>query len=82
MTAHQTIKKILDEWDPIDVLPFSPDEYLPIAEEIADTITPEYTLISIFHVVRRAFRIYGVDFRKSRDECMAIAEKIMETISK
>lgn len=82
MSAQQKIKNILDEWDPIDVLSFSPDEYLPIAEEIADTVTPEYTLISVFHVVRRAFRIYGVDFRKSREECMAIAEKIMETISK
>ena len=82
MSAHQRIKEILDEWDPVDVLSFSPDEYLPIAEEIADTVTPEYTLKSIFYVVRRAFRIYGVDFRKSRDECMAIAEKIMEAISK
>lgn len=82
MSAHQRIKEILDEWDPVDVLSFSPDEYLPIAEEIADTVKPEFTLKSIFNVVRRAFRIYGVDFRKSREECMAIAEIIMEAISK
>ena len=76
----QEIKKVLDEWDPVGVRDFSPDEYLPLADEIADSIAPGYKLKSIYSIVKRAFQIYGVDFKKSNDECWLIAEKIQRII--
>ena len=46
-SVHEEIKKVLDEWDPVGVRDFSPDEYLPLADEIADSIAPGYKLKSI-----------------------------------
>lgn len=79
-SVHDEIKKVLDEWDPVGVRDFSPDEYLPLADEIADSIAPGYKLKSIYSIVKRAFQIYGVDFKKSNDECWLIAEKIQHII--
>ena len=33
-SVHEEIKKVLDEWDPVGVRDFSPDEYLPLADEM------------------------------------------------
>ena len=81
MSVYEKFKQIIDEWDPIDVLSVSSDEYVPVVEELADTITPAYNLNSVYRVLRRVFRIYGVDFRKSDEECRAIAEKLKQAIS-
>ena len=72
----EQIKKILDTWNPIGLTLISPDEYLPVAEHIADSINEHFTPHSVCIVLKRAFSIYGVNFRKSNDECMAIAEKV------
>lgn len=80
MTAHEKIKAILDEWDPVDILSISPDEYLPLADELTDTVNADFTVRSVFYAVKRAFKIYGVDFTRSDAECKVIAEKILNAI--
>ena len=80
VSAHDKIKQILDEWDPISVLPFSPDEYLPLADEISDSISSSFKLKTVYCILKRTFRIYGIDFTKSNDECWLIAEKILKAI--
>ena len=76
----EQIKMILDSWNPIGLTLVSFDEYLPVAEHIADTINGNFTPHSVCIVLKHAFSIYGVNFRKSNDECMEIANLILETI--
>ena len=76
----EQIKEILDNWNPIGISLISSDEYLPVAEQIADTINENFTPRSVCIVLKRALSIYGVDFRKSNDECMEIANKILDAI--
>ena len=76
----EQIKEILDNWNPIGLTFISPDEYLPVAEHIADTINESFTPHSVCIVLRRALSIYGVNFRKSYGQCMEIAKLILETI--
>ena len=76
----ERIKVILDNWNPIGLTLISPDEYLPVAEHIADSINEHFTPHSVCIVLKRAFSIYGVNFRKSNDECLTIANLILETI--
>ncbi len=80
MSAKERIKQILDEWDPVNALSFSPDEYLPVADEIADSITPWKKPAVVMSVIKQALQIYGVDFNRTDDECLQIAERILEAI--
>ncbi len=80
MSAKERIKQILDEWDPVNVLSFSPDEYLPVADEIADSIHPWKKPVFVQSVLKQALQIYGLDFDKSDEECLQIAERILEAI--
>lgn len=76
----EQIKEILDNWNPIGISQVSYDEYLSVAEQIADTINEGFTPRSVCIVLKRALSIYGVNFRKSNEECMMIAKKILEAI--
>ena len=49
----ERIKTILDHWNPIGLDPLSPDEYLPVAEQIADSINEHFTVHSVCIVLRR-----------------------------
>ena len=40
----ERIKTILDRWNPIGLEPLSLDEYLPVAEQIADNINEHFTV--------------------------------------
>ena len=48
----EQIKEILDNWNPIGLTLISPDEYLPVAEHIADTINENFTPHSVCIVLR------------------------------
>lgn len=78
----EQIKEILDAWNPIGLNLISPDEYLPVAEHISDTINVNFTPHSVCIVLKRALSIYGVNFRKSNAECMDIANQILDTLRK
>lgn len=77
------IKPIIDNWDPIDLLPYSPndeydDEICQIANRIYGKSADEIAQI-IFNVFSISFD-YG-SFQKSLDECRTIALKILSTLS-
>lgn len=74
------IKQILDEWDPIELIYLSADEYQPIAEELADTINKSFSSRSVYIALKRAFSVYGVNFRKTNAECFEIAERILQSL--
>ena len=74
---YERIKRILDEWDPIELLYLNADEYLQIAEELADTINKDFTPRSVYIALKHALEIYGVDFRNSNEECMEAAKRIL-----
>lgn len=76
----EQIKEILDSWNPIGLTLVSSDEYLSVAEHIADTINENFTPHSVCIVLKRALSIYGVNFRKSNEECMKIANLILDVI--
>ena len=78
----EQIKRILDEWDPIGLIYLNADEYLPIAEELADTINKDFTPRSVYIALKRCLKIYGVDFRNSNEECIRVARKILKAIQK
>lgn len=52
----EQIKAILDRWNPIGLDPLSPDEYLPAAEQIADSINEHFTVHSVCIVLRRSLK--------------------------
>ena len=74
---YERIKRILDEWDPIGLLYLNADEYLQIAEELADTINKDFTPRSVYIALKHALEIYGVDFRNFNEECMEAAKRIL-----
>lgn len=76
----EQIKRILDEWDPIGLLYLNPEEYLPIAEELADTVNKDFTPRSVYIALKHSLEIYGVDFRNSNEECMAAAKRILQSL--
>lgn len=77
------IKNIVDEWNPIDLLPFAPpDEYDSETEKIYNTIKDnaniEHQHLSkiIYNIFKKAF---GEDvFLKTSEECMMVANKILQ----
>ena len=62
----ERIKTILDHWNPIGLDPLSPDEYLPVAEQIADSINEHFTVHSVCIVLRRSLSIYAQGMFKYR----------------
>ena len=76
----EQIKRILDEWDPIGLIRLNKDEYIPIAEELADTVTKEFTPRSVYIVLKRCMSVYGMEFRCSNLECMEVAKRILKVL--
>lgn len=76
------IKKIIDEWDPIDLLPFAPqDEYDSETKKIYDTIK-DNAHVSHQHLSKTVYNVFkesfGEDvFLKTAEECMIVANKIL-----
>lgn len=74
------VNVIINEWDPIQVLPFAPiDEYLDESQAICNAYkngmsTKELALV-IYQVFLNSFGINT--FTKSMDECEKIADKIV-----
>ncbi|MBR1770656.1 MAG: DUF1871 family protein [Lachnospiraceae bacterium] len=74
------IKKVIDEWDPIDLFPFAPDNEYEV--EIADVealvdfgCDADELAEGIYRIFMKAF---GADvFRKTESECAEIAKKIL-----
>lgn len=74
------IKKEIDKWDPIELLACTPsDEYDIESEKIASKFQngTQQNGEMIYEVFLEAF---GTTFAKSVDECVAIAERIQESI--
>lgn len=77
------IKNIVDNWDPIDILTFSPnDEYHSEISEIEQLLCTTNNVLElgdgIYHIFLRSF---GEDvFHKSKSECIIIAREIMEAL--
>lgn len=79
------VKKAIDKWDPIDLLPFAPpDEYDSETKKIYNVIKDLGTIdVSclgqiIFDTFTKAF---GNDiFLKTLDECHIVAEDIFELV--
>ena len=74
------VKRVIDEWDPIDLLSHAPDdEYHSEIEEIQHllSITDDSTELAegIFNVFVKSF---GKDtFNKNKEECTLIAKKLL-----
>lgn len=75
-----TVKKHIDEWDPIDLLAFCPnDEYDGESRMIVDSFRKENDLGKlIYNIFRESFG--ESTFRKSLEECNQVAQKIMKSI--
>ncbi|PRA03861.1 MULTISPECIES: DUF1871 family protein [Paenibacillus] len=80
---HILVKKIIDEWDPLDLFPYAPeDEYeeeiKKIEEYIRNASLDKDTLAKeIYTMFRRRF---GSDiFTESLESCITIANKILDT---
>jgi hypothetical protein len=71
----EIIKKVIDKWDPIDLLDYAPpDEYDIESREILLKFqhSIEQNGMVIYEVFSKAF---GMTFTKSVDECVSIAKK-------
>ncbi|WP_430022783.1 DUF1871 family protein [Paenibacillus sp. MABNR03] len=78
---HILVKRIIDEWDPIDLFPYAPeDEYEEEIKQIEDCIVnssleKDNLGKEIYEMFRRRF---GSDiFTQSLESCINIANKIL-----
>lgn len=79
----EDIKKIIDKWDPVDLLRFSKDEYQDISDEIVDKISLSSEVTSIAKVINRTFKKrYGPEYEKTLMDCIDIANKIHILLNK
>ncbi len=79
------VNRIINKWDPIDLLPYAPnDEYEEEIQLITDFIknNKEITIYTLGIKIKRIFtKRFGSDvFRKSDDECIVIAKNIFKSI--
>jgi hypothetical protein len=74
------VAKIINEWDPIDLFPFSPkDEYQVEIELISELVDKKIDLESLANNIYDLFiKRFGDDvFMRNYDECFIIAKKIL-----
>ena len=76
------VKKIIDEWDPIDLLAMHcpGDEYDDISLLISQKVRPVMDVENLANYIYDLF-VYEFDistFDKTLDECRMIAQKIIE----
>lgn len=77
---YNIIKKRINEWDPVNLLSFSPeDEYDIEIQEIYDLFEAEETKLGL--VIYTVFKNYfGVSFTKDKKDCFCVAKKILNDI--
>lgn len=78
------IKKIIDCWDPMDLLIHAPnDEYHSEIEEIELLLNSSNNISALAEGIYQVFlKSFGKDtFCKSRSECAVIAQKIISAKS-
>lgn len=80
----QKVTKIINDWDPIDLFPYSPkDEYEVEINLIVNLIEQLPDVQSLADGIKNIFtRRFGGDvFTKDIEECIQIANKIYEECS-
>ena len=80
LMKYEVIKKIIDDWDPIDLSYFAPeDEYDPISKKIAEIILKISSEKLLGNIIFELFiESFGVNtFTKSLQECEIIAHKLL-----
>ena len=77
---YNIIKKRINEWDPVNLLSFSPeDEYDIEIQEIYDLFEAEETKLGL--VIYTIFKNYfGASFTKDKKDCFSVAKKILNDI--
>lgn len=80
---RNSIKRILDEWDPIDLLNIAPNdecdcEITQVLEYITNNLIDCDTLAFQIHKIYS--EAFGNVFNKSVDECKVIAKTIIEEL--
>lgn len=75
------ILEIINEWDPMNFLTHAPDdeyeEEAKLVNELLNaTCNSDELADGIYGVFRRMF---GNDFRKTREDCQLIAEKLLKS---
>lgn len=74
------IKKVIDEWDPINLLPYAPnDEYSPEIAEIENLLCLCDNAAELSSGIYKVFvKSFGKDvFNRPESECCQIAERLL-----
>lgn len=76
------IKSIIDDWDPIDIMSFSPnDEYEPEILEIEQWLCATNDVNELGEGIYHVFQFYFDDlFHESQSDCVIIAKSIIEAL--
>lgn len=81
-TKYDKVEKVINEWDPIDLLPHAPkDEYRPEILKIVASFETTNNVNELAKVISEVFRRYFSDtFKRSEEECYVIAKKIVDNL--
>ena len=74
------VKRVIDEWDPIDLLFHAPDdEYHSEIEEIRHLLSETGDFANLADGIYNVFvKSFGIDtFNKSKEECIQIAQTLL-----
>lgn len=81
---YNTIKSIIDQWDPLLLLNIAPDdEYNPEIKKIVKFINPSNYIndSELAKEIQNIFLLaFGSSFHKDYDTCIEISKKILEQI--
>lgn len=85
MKNREKITMILNEWDPIELFPFAPqDEYEKEVNTVVSSIEKlqNIKIESLSNIIFSTyFNSFGDEFDKSNKECEEIATKIIDVLS-
>lgn len=74
------VKKVIDDWDPIDLLPYAPnDEYSSEIAEIENMLRLCNNAVELSSGIYKVFlKAFGEDvFKRPEYECYQIAERLL-----
>lgn len=80
MNLHDKIEKIINEWDPIDLLPiFPPDEYRDEILEVIELLKKAIDIDELAKGIEKIFSDnFGEDvFKKTYEDCLIIAKRLL-----